>query len=127
MIRRLVVLMTVAAIVVPTSACRKKKKGGGDSFACSNGNRTLTLAQVDPSSAYDQADTVVSVLSSGGVFVATPQIHIGFEPLTNVTFINANSINGVLEAGLEPGVYDVVVTNPDGSCGVLKDGFTVST
>lgn len=127
MIRKFVVLLALVAVTIPATGCNKKKKRSGDAFACSSGNRTLTLSQVDPSSGYDQANTVVSVLSSGGGFVATPQIHVGFEPLTNVTFLNASSITGVLEAGVAPGVYDVVVTNPDGSCGVLEDAFTVST
>lgn len=46
-------------------------------------------------------------------------------PITTELNIERRSIRGVVPAGLTPGVYDVVVTNPDGKSGSAPRSFVV--
>jgi hypothetical protein len=53
-------------------------------------------------------------------------IDIGTIPAASVNVISPTNITGVFDlTGAAPGLYNVVVTNPDGSFGTLAGGFTV--
>ena len=46
--------------------------------------------------------------------------------MTDVSRINATQLLAQAPAGLIPGVYTVRVCNPDGQCGLLPNGYTVT-
>ncbi|MCH8299778.1 MAG: hypothetical protein IIC39_04470 [Candidatus Marinimicrobia bacterium] len=82
-----------------------------------------------------QSGTMIVVTISGSGFAAGAEVTFengsGPAPATsNVVFVDANTITGTVTAKSGgPGrnrVWDVRVTNPDGSSGVLVDGFTVT-
>lgn len=118
--------LVCAAILAAAFAvgCRKKHHGSNPNFACAN--PTLSISELIPSSGWNQEETSISVLSTAGSFVSTPQIHLAATAAQNVAFLNANAINGIVPSGLDAGSYDVIVTNPDGSCGILLDGYTAA-
>ena len=72
-----------------------------------------TLAQLDP-------DVVVRGLTSdititGTNFRPTPSVTIGSTQMTDVRYLDSHTLIASLPTGLSAGVYDVMVTNPDGT------------
>lgn len=128
LLRRLLPLLVLSSLAATLDGCagcsEKDKKKDPDAFECDD--PTLAISEVLPSSGYYLDDTPVTVVSTAGGFLATPRLHIGLAPARNVAFIGPTSISAVVNAGLEPGVYDLVVTNPDGTCGVLENGWTAA-
>ncbi len=68
-------------------------------------------------------------------FVSLPRVYLnpvdaGPEDLASglqaVAFVDGTRINALIPAGGLPGVYDVVVVNPDGAVGFLPGGFTIT-
>ncbi|UCD85361.1 MAG: chitobiase/beta-hexosaminidase C-terminal domain-containing protein [Deltaproteobacteria bacterium] len=51
---------------------------------------------------------------------------LGSYPLEKVAFHNSRKLTAVVPAGLPPGVYDLIVTNPDGEMGILTEAFEVT-
>jgi hypothetical protein len=80
-----------------------------------------------------QAGTTIGVTIGGSTFVAGAKVAfengIGTAPSANVTSVNGTTIEAAVTAHkkAKPGVlWDVRVTNPDGSSAVLVGGFTVT-
>jgi hypothetical protein len=62
---------------------------------------------------------------SGSSFFPVTQIWLGNQLLTNTVYINSQTMQVIVPAGIAPGMYDVSVSNPDGQSDLLPDAFTV--
>lgn len=96
--------------------------GGGDNE--NNGDGAAILVEsITPSQAAEDVSTDVVILGEG--FVAGAEVLLGSEAI-GVTETRSERIRATVPDGFVPGVYDVIVTNPDGSSDILGDGFTVT-
>jgi hypothetical protein len=93
----------------------------------------LNLLSITPNSA--QANTTVNLTLSGTAFANGATVSFeggqGTAPkVTGTQVVNANTmvivVNTVVDAGLSTQVWDVRVTNPNGTFAVLPDAFTVT-
>ena len=88
-----------------------------------------TVSAVFPASAYNDIDTTVTIAgtdfaaASAGTIV--PTVTLGTTPLTNVAFVNDTALTATVPWGMDPGSYDLTVTNPDGGSGTFAGSFTV--
>jgi photosystem II stability/assembly factor-like uncharacterized protein len=83
-----------------------------------------TITGVDPSSAPNDLDAVLTI--NGTDFVAVPTVTLGSTSLDEVSWLNNTALTVTIPWGLEPGVYTVTVTNPGGQSGSLPSAFTVT-
>lgn len=83
-----------------------------------------TLYQCDPVSllAYPPQTTLAI---TGENFIATPSISLNEIALTDVHMVNATTLTATLPATLTVGVYDVLVSNPNGQSNVLEAALIV--
>ena len=88
-----------------------------------NGPAPVVIS-IDPNNGPDNQLTGVTI--RGANFVGTPQVFLGDRAMSDVSRINAGQLLAQAPAGLTPGVYTVRVCNPDGQCGVLPNGYTVT-
>ena len=93
---------------------------------------TLTVTKMDPGFGSAAQDTAAVITGAG--FVSTPRAYLSpsagtgqAQALAAVTFQSATSLSAVARAGLPAGQYDLIVVNPDGSYGIKKVAFTVTT
>jgi len=101
----------------------------------------IAVASIDPPFGWTSAATAVAVAAqqpplAGQVqFVSTPRVYVnpnqaGAEDraaeLRGVTFHSAAELHGIVDAGLPPRLYDIVVVNPDGGVGLLSGAFRVT-
>ena len=74
------------------------------------------MSAIDPATAYNDLDTTVTI--TGGDFATgggtPPAVPLGATALTNVTFVSATTLTATVPWGMDPGTYDLTVTNPDG-------------
>jgi hypothetical protein len=85
----------------------------------------LTVTGVSPAVVGVDSRTVLTVSGTG--FVAGAQFSVGGVATTNVQAFDASNILGKLDSTtLAPGVYDVVVQNPDGAMATLAGALTVT-
>jgi len=88
-----------------------------------------TVTAIEPSAAYNDIDTVVTITgtdfatAAGGTIV--PTATLGGIALNDVTFISATTMTATVPWGMDPGPCDLTVTNPDGGVGSLSAAFTV--
>ena len=82
------------------------------------------IISIDPNNGPDNQLTGVTI--RGANFVGTPQVFLGDRAMSDVSRLNAGQLLAQAPAGLLPGVYTVRVCNPDGQCGVLPNGYTVT-
>jgi len=85
-------------------------------------NLPPTVASVSPSSGYSHLDTEITINGTG--FISTPSVRLGLNELA-VTFVDSTTLTAVVPSGLEPGVYDLTVTNPDAQEDTVESAFTV--
>ncbi len=71
--------------------------------------------------------TTQSVTISGTDFMDGATAAVGTTDMANVTFSSATSLTATVPAGLVAGTYDVKVTNPNLSYGVLSNGYQVTS
>ena len=87
-----------------------------------------SVSSVDPDTVRNNTDTSITVFGSD--FVAPPTVSITADgdtvSLTDVVFVSSSRLTATVPAGLDAGVYDVVVVNPDGQRGILEDGLVVT-
>jgi len=81
------------------------------------------VESVSPDSTYSNLDVRVSI--GGSNFKPGANPYIGSSLLRDVDQPDTEHLFGTLLVGLGPGVYDVVVVNPDGKLGELKEAFTI--
>ena len=77
-----------------------------------------------PLGGHNDIDTSVTI--TGADFAATPTVSLGSTPLTNVTLVDSTTLTATVPWGMDPGTYDLTVTNPDGGSGSLPGAFTVT-
>jgi hypothetical protein len=101
---------------------------------------TVTLKSIAPSFGWTQRDTAVTVLRDKAApapgdkpFVATPRLFLNpvqagptdlAVDVLNVAFVDADTVTGVVPRNTPAKKYDLVLVNPDGTVGLLKDAFT---
>jgi hypothetical protein len=104
---------------------------------------TVTLKSVIPPFGWTNSETSVSILRdkaaaapANAPFIATPRVFLNpvaggaaaiSVPLASVSFVDAATLTAIVPKNEPIGVYDVIVVNPDGTVGLLKNGFTVQT
>jgi hypothetical protein len=94
-----------------------------------------SVTSVTPASAYNDIDTVVTIKGDGfavetsGAVVTTPTaaLHLGATTvqLTNVTWVDTQTLTATVPWGMAAGVYDLTVTNPDQTADILQGAFEV--
>lgn len=89
-----------------------------------------TVTAIDPVSAPNDSDTSVTITGTGFATDLTgtilPTVTLGTTPLTGVAFVDATTLTATVPWGMDPGVYALTVTNPDGGTGSLTDAFTAT-
>jgi len=80
----------------------------------------IVVASISPTSGPTKGGTAVNII--GENFVNETTITIGGNPATDIRVMSATSITAKTPAG-KAGESDVVLTNPDGEFGNLKNGF----
>ena len=105
------------------------------SFASSSWTITTTLLMadaptvtaVDPDTGHNDEDTAVTIHGTNFLAGVTAYLVWGDESyaLTNLVYVSATELTAVVPAGLDIGVYDLMVVNPDEQSATLADGYTV--
>jgi len=85
-------------------------------------NPAPTITSVNPSSGYSHLDTEITI--SGTNFISTPSVRLGLNELA-VTFVDSTTLTAIVPSGLDPGTYDLTVTNPDAQEDTLESAFTI--
>jgi hypothetical protein len=93
---------------------------------------TVMVTAADPGFVVQSGPTELTISSSFGEFLSTPLVWLQDQavpgppiPLSNVVFLSNFEIKATVPAGLVFSVYDLIVENPDGSCGLLSGAVTV--
>lgn len=82
-----------------------------------------TITAISPDEGSNQTSVEVSV--TGTNFETGLALMIGGIQVNDVRVPGSTTILGEVPAGISPGVYDVVVKNPDEQTAILPDGYTV--
>lgn len=69
--------------------------------------------------------TNVYITVTGQNFLPTPTLTLGPAILEDVTLVNSQTLTALVRWGLEPGIYPLTVTNPDGQSDTQEDACTV--
>lgn len=94
---------------------------------------TLTVDSVEAPFGWRDEPTAVTIFGAG--FASTPRLYLNPDvpsattvatALLSVGFVDPTRLTAQVPPGLPAGVYDVIVVNPDGSVGLLDQGFTVT-
>lgn len=88
-----------------------------------NGTGGLLVASITPNTGENTASTPVLIVGEG--FQAGIEVLVGTTAI-GVTETRPERIRATVPEGLTPGVYDVILTNPDDSTVVLAQAFTVT-
>jgi hypothetical protein len=89
-----------------------------------------TVSAIEPTSAFNDIGTRVTI--TGADFVAgidgTATVSLGGTPLTDVTWVDIQTLTATVPWGISPGVYTLTVTNPGGGMpGTLASAFEVKS
>jgi hypothetical protein len=77
-------------------------------------------------------DTEIAITGTGftrdlsGTVMTLPMVALNGTALTQVGWLSSTEMTATLPWGLDPGVYDLTVTNPDGESGSLTKAITVT-
>ncbi len=76
-----------------------------------------TVTRLEPTSAFNDIDTRITI--TGADFAVDesgtpPAASLGTTPLTEVTWVDTQTLTATVPWGMAPGVYDLTVTNPGG-------------
>jgi photosystem II stability/assembly factor-like uncharacterized protein len=85
---------------------------------------TPTVTVVDPSSAPNDLDTLISI--TGTDFVSVPAVYLGDTSLSDVEWMTSTVLRATVPWGMDPGVYTLTVSNAGGESGDLPNAFTVT-
>jgi photosystem II stability/assembly factor-like uncharacterized protein len=132
-------LATIAAVLVAASALLGLLSFFGQAtFHLSPVARAApldapTVITVDPSSAPNDLDTPIVISGTGfaaglmGTLVITsPTVWLGNTQLPDVGWVSSTTLTATVPWGMNPGVYTLTVTNPEGQSGSLPNAFTVT-
>lgn len=81
------------------------------------------ITAISPDEGRTDSPTKITVTGRG--FVSGVELKIGAIAAQDVTLGGATTLGATVPQGIAAGVYDVVVTNPDGQAAILSDGFTI--
>ncbi len=93
-----------------------------------------TVSAIDPSAAYNDIDTSVTItgtnFATGAGGTIPPTVSLantpsGSTPLTDVALVDATILTATVPWGMDAGTYDLTVTNPDGGTASQPAAFTV--
>jgi hypothetical protein len=107
----------------------------GPSLTASAGGLVApTVTAIEPSAAYNDIDTRITIAgegfaaeTSGGVVTAAPLVSLGTRPLTDVTWVDTQTLTATVPWGMLPGVYALTVTNPGNEATTLPAAFEVKS
>ncbi len=89
-----------------------------------------TVRAIDPASAANDIDVPVTISGSdfatGEAGTVAPTVTLGGTPLTDVTFVDSATLTATVPWGMDPGSYELSVTNPGGGSASLPAAFTVT-
>lgn len=122
------------------SDCSAAVLPGGLTIAA---DQNLTIARVEPPFGDSAAAVPITIFRDTAApapadvpFAATPSVFlnpaasqnpppdaVGIE-VSFVTLVDAETLTAVVPANTPVGLYDVVVVNPEGTVGILKDGYS---
>jgi hypothetical protein len=83
-----------------------------------------TVTQVDPASTPNDLDTPIVITGTG--FTAGMTVTLGSTRLPDATWVSSTTLTATVPWGMNPGVYTLTVTNPDGQSGSLPNVFNVT-
>ncbi|MBI4743694.1 MAG: IPT/TIG domain-containing protein, partial [Actinobacteria bacterium] len=86
---------------------------------------TPTITSVVPNTGDNSTTTNITI--NGTNFASAATAKIGSTNLTNVVWVNPNTINATVPAGLATGIYNISVVNPGNITGTLNNAFTVTS
>lgn len=95
--------------------------GGGDAGTSGGGPPTITAISPKEGPNTDAIDVTVT----GTNFEPGAQLMIGSIQANDVSVPGSTTILAEVPRGIAPGVYDVIVRNPDDQTAILSDGYTV--
>lgn len=84
---------------------------------------TPSVSSISPGS----GETGTSVKITGTDFMSGASVNIGDTSVTTVVFVDSTELTATVPAGINPGTYDITVTNPNGKSAAKPDVFTVSS
>jgi len=96
-------------------------------------NDPLTVLDVQPASAPNDINTPIIIQGMG--FTATisgtqvftvPKVYLMDNELPDVIWGNSTTLSTTIPWGLDPGIYSLMVRNPDGITATLMNAFTVT-
>lgn len=70
-------------------------------------------------------DSPVSIMIEGTDFMQGPAVRIGDTELVSVNFLSASMLRATIPEGLDPGAYNIKVTNRNGKSDTKENGFSV--
>ncbi len=82
-----------------------------------------SVSQVTPNKGPVNQNIPITVIGSN--FAAGAKVIIGVVAANNVNVLGPTSISATVPAAIKSGVYDVIVENPNGRQGLLRDGFEI--
>lgn len=97
--------------------------GGGGGADAAVGDGAPTITAISPREGRNVAP--VDVIVTGANFRAGLSLRIGSIEASDVEVPGPTTITARVPANIAVGVYDVIVTNPDGQSAILPDGYTV--
>jgi PKD domain/Immune inhibitor A-like, MAM domain/IPT/TIG domain len=86
-------------------------------------NPSPVLVSITPNSGFSNTQTPVVIEGTG--FTGTPSLKLGDTWLISTTLVSSTTIDAVVPAGMEAGVYDLVLYNGDCQTKTLASAFTV--
>lgn len=102
-------------------------------MASATSPNTPIVVTIDPTGAPNDLNTEVVIAGtgfsagvSGTVIITQPIVQLGNVTLADASWISSTLLTATLPWGLDPGVYTLTVTNPDGGNGYLPSAFTVT-
>jgi len=86
-------------------------------------NEPPIIVAVYPTALPNATNTYITI--TGQNFAPTPTLTLGSVLLSDVTFVNSQTLTALVRWGLEPGNYPLTVTNPDGQSDTKDNACTV--
>jgi PKD repeat protein len=86
-------------------------------------NNPPQIVSITPDSGSSFSETPVTI--EGSDFQPTPFVQLDGTLLLSVTYVSSTTLTAVVPAGMAPGVYDLMIINPDCQDDILLDAFTV--
>jgi photosystem II stability/assembly factor-like uncharacterized protein len=119
-----VFLVSMVALVVMLCVLGSDRAGASASAQAAALALQPTVTEVDPSSTPNDLDTPIVITGTG--FVAVPEVYLGDTSLDDVEWMSSTTLTATVPWGMDPSIYTVTVTNPDGQSGRLSNAFTVT-